>query len=90
VSATAAPPRKPGGRVGALAGAERASGAAKRYPMTVTDFKTKGRTKATLVQVGRLGHAWTGRPRRALQHGQGPDASRNGLGLRFEAFGDRA
>ena len=45
---------------GALAGAERGVQRGKRYPMTVTDFKSRGVTVATLVEVGRLGHAWSG------------------------------
>jgi hypothetical protein len=49
----------------------------KRYPMTVTDYKRKGSTVATLVEVGRLGHAWSGgAARQPYSDGQGPDASR--------------
>ena len=46
--------------------------------MTVTDFKTPGRHPAqTLVQVGRLGHAWSGGARdERFSDGNGPDASR--------------
>jgi poly(hydroxyalkanoate) depolymerase family esterase len=48
-----------------------------RYPMGVTDFKRRGRTVATLVEVGRLGHAWSGgAPGQPFGDGQGPDASR--------------
>lgn len=32
----------------------------KRHPMTMTDFKRKGSLVATLVEVGSLGHAWSG------------------------------
>ncbi len=48
-----------------------------RHPMTVTDFKRRGRTLATLVSVQRLGHAWSGGASR-LPYGDanGPDASR--------------
>ena len=48
-----------------------------RHPMTVTDFKRRGRTLTTLVAVDRLGHAWSGGASR-LPYGdeKGPDASR--------------
>jgi hypothetical protein len=45
---------------GASAVAERAVRRGNRYSMTVTDFKRKGRTMSTLVQVDSLGHAWSG------------------------------
>ena len=49
----------------------------KRYPMSVTDFKRKGSTVATLVAVGRLAHAWSGgAASKPFSDGQGPDASR--------------
>jgi poly(hydroxyalkanoate) depolymerase family esterase len=49
----------------------------KRYPMTVTDFKLRSNTVATLVEVPQLGHAWSGgAARHAYSDGQGPDASR--------------
>jgi poly(hydroxyalkanoate) depolymerase family esterase len=49
----------------------------KRYPMSVTDFKCKGRTVASLVEVARLGHAWSGGAvNQAFSDSQGPDASR--------------
>lgn len=48
-----------------------------RYAMTVTDFKCRRKSVATLVVVGRLGHAWSGG---AAKHPfcdeRGPDASR--------------
>jgi poly(hydroxyalkanoate) depolymerase family esterase len=49
----------------------------KRYPMVVTDFKLKQCTVATLVEVQKLGHAWSG-GLASQPHGdaQGPDASR--------------
>ncbi|HSC62456.1 MAG TPA: PHB depolymerase family esterase [Caldimonas sp.] len=76
---------------GALAGAARAVRRGKRYPMTVTDFKAQGVTKATLVQVGRLGHAWSGGARdERFSDGQGPDASRMAWGFASKQFGDRA
>lgn len=49
----------------------------KRYPMSVTDFKRKGSTVATLVAVDRLAHAWSGgAASKPFSDGQGPDASR--------------
>jgi poly(hydroxyalkanoate) depolymerase family esterase len=49
----------------------------KRYPMTVTDFRCKGRTVASLVEVTRLGHAWSGGAvNQAFSDSLGPDASR--------------
>lgn len=49
----------------------------KRYPMTVTDFKRQGRVVATLVEVGQLGHAWSGgAAKQPFSDGKGPDASR--------------
>jgi poly(hydroxyalkanoate) depolymerase family esterase len=48
-----------------------------RYPMTVTDFKLRSSTVATLVEVGKLGHAWSGgAANQPYSDGQGPDASR--------------
>ena len=49
----------------------------KRYPMTVTDFKLRSSTVATLVEVEKLGHAWSGgAANQPYSDGQGPDASR--------------
>jgi poly(hydroxyalkanoate) depolymerase family esterase len=48
-----------------------------RYGMQVTDFKRRGRTVSTLVEVDRLGHAWSGgAARHAHSDSRGPDASR--------------
>ena len=49
----------------------------KRYPMVLTDFRRRGRTVATLVEVAQLGHAWSGGAA-SQAHGdvRGPDASR--------------
>jgi poly(3-hydroxybutyrate) depolymerase len=45
--------------------------------MTVTDFKRRGSTVATLIEVERLGHAWSGgAATQPFSDGQGPDASR--------------
>ncbi len=48
-----------------------------RYPMTVTEFKRQRDTVATLVEVERLGHAWSGgAAKQPFSDAQGPDASR--------------
>ncbi len=48
-----------------------------RYPMSVTDFKHKGSAVATLVDIQRLGHAWSGgADSQAFSDSRGPDASR--------------
>ena len=62
---------------GANAGEGRHVQRGNRYPMTVTDFKHRGKAVATLVEVQRLGHAWSGGAAKHLYtDGQGPDASR--------------
>jgi poly(hydroxyalkanoate) depolymerase family esterase len=49
----------------------------KRYPMTVTDFKLRSATVATLVEVAQLGHAWSGGvASQPNSDSGGPDASR--------------
>lgn len=49
----------------------------RRYDMTVTDFKCGRNTVSTLVEVGRLGHAWSGgAASEPFSDQQGPDASR--------------
>lgn len=63
--------------VGARPVAARAVQRGKRYPMSVTDFKTGRRTVATLVEVERLAHAWSGgAASQAYGDVQGPDATR--------------
>ncbi len=62
---------------GARAGDEREVQRGKRHPMTITDFKNRGITMATLVQVDKLGHAWSGgAASERFGDGDGPDASR--------------
>lgn len=62
---------------GALAIAPRRVQRGKRHAMLVTDFKRRGHTAATLVEVEGLGHAWSGGAARApFSDAQGPDASR--------------
>ena len=62
---------------GAHACAARSVQRGKRYAMTVTDFKCGRKTVSTLVEVERLGHAWSGGAAKLpFSDGQGPDASR--------------
>ena len=62
---------------GALAGQPRRVRRGQRYPMSVTDFKRKGSTVASLVEVNGLAHAWSGgATSHAFSDGKGPDASR--------------
>jgi poly(hydroxyalkanoate) depolymerase family esterase len=79
--------------VGARAKAARSVQRGKRHPMAVTDFKvdckTKGHTVATLVEVARLGHAWSGgAASQAFSDAQGPDASRMVWSFASKQFGD--
>ena len=62
---------------GARATAERSVQRGNRYAMKVTDFKHKGSTVATLADVDRLGHAWSGgAAKEPFSDARGPDASR--------------
>lgn len=62
---------------GARASQSRSVQRGKRYRMSVTDYKRKGSTVATLVAVDRLAHAWSGgAASKPFGDGQGPDASR--------------
>lgn len=64
-------------RLGASAGPPRELRRGQRHPMTVTDFKHQGRTLVSLVQVPRLGHAWSGgTASQPYSDARGPDASR--------------
>ncbi|WP_066269007.1 extracellular catalytic domain type 1 short-chain-length polyhydroxyalkanoate depolymerase [Hydrogenophaga palleronii] len=48
-----------------------------RHPMAVTDFKQRARVVASLVDVSRLGHAWSGgAASQAFSDANGPDATR--------------
>ena len=62
-----------------------------RHPMHVVDFKRKGVTMATLVEVERLAHAWSGGA--ANEHfsdKRGPDASRMAWAFTSKQFGRAA
>ena len=62
---------------GAVAGAPRKVQRGQRYPMAVTDFKHGRHTVATLAEVARLGHAWSGGAAgQPYSDAKGPDASR--------------
>jgi len=62
---------------GAAAGTPRSQQRGQRHPMQVTDFKLRGRTAATLINVDQLGHAWSGgATNQPFSDAQGPDASR--------------
>jgi poly(3-hydroxybutyrate) depolymerase len=62
---------------GARAGKPRSVQRGQRYAMTVTDYHRRGSTVATLVEVDRLGHAWSGgAAKQPFSDVQGPDASR--------------
>ncbi|MDM7944224.1 MAG: hypothetical protein QUV35_16495 [Hydrogenophaga sp.] len=48
-----------------------------RRARQVTDFKHRGHTAVTLIDVAQLGHAWSGgAPNQPYSDAQGPDASR--------------
>ena len=73
---------------GARAGAPRSVQRGQRYPATITDFKRRGSTVATLVEIARLGHAWSGgADRQAFSDRQGPDASRMVWAFAVRQFG---
>ena len=49
----------------------------KRYSSTWTDYRVRGRTVATLCEIEKLGHAWSGGDAKyAYGDADGPDASR--------------
>jgi len=62
---------------GAAPGAGRTVQRGHRHSMKVTDFKRRGITATTLVEVERLAHAWSGgAASERFSDGDGPDASR--------------
>jgi len=63
--------------VGARPGPSRSVRRGERYPMTITDFRLRSSTVATLVEVEQLGHAWSGGAAgQPNSDARGPDASR--------------
>jgi poly(hydroxyalkanoate) depolymerase family esterase len=76
---------------GARAGTARNVQRGKRYAMSVTDFKRKGTTVATLVAVDGLAHAWSGgAASKPFSDAQGPDASRMAWAFAARQFGASA
>ena len=66
-----------GERVGAKAGKPRTVQRGARYAATITDYRKSGRLVATLCEVDKLGHAWSGGAAgQAFSDPKGPDASR--------------
>ena len=64
-------------RVGAKGSKPRRVQRGARYAATITDYRNKGRLIATLCEVDRLGHAWSGGAAgHAYSDPKGPDASR--------------
>ena len=62
---------------GAKAAALRLQQRGHRHPMRVTEFKLRGRSRATLCEVQGLGHAWSGGAAKlAYSDPAGPDASK--------------
>jgi poly(hydroxyalkanoate) depolymerase family esterase len=62
---------------GAVAATSRSVQRGQRYEMAVTDFRQGRRTVVQLVEVGRLGHAWSGGAAgKPFSDSKGPDASR--------------
>jgi poly(hydroxyalkanoate) depolymerase family esterase len=62
---------------GASAGALRTIQRGKRHPMTVTDFRLRGRTVVTQIGIPGLAHAWSGgAASEPCGDAKGPDASR--------------
>ncbi len=75
---------------GTRAGAARSVQRGQRHPMAVTDFKQRGRTAATLVEVQGLGHAWSGgAASQPFSDSQGPEASRMVWAFAAKQFGGR-
>jgi poly(3-hydroxybutyrate) depolymerase len=76
---------------GARSSTIRSAQRGKRYATNVTDFKRSGNTVATLVEVAKLGHAWSGgAAKEPFSDGQGPDASRMAWAFAARQFGAKA
>lgn len=64
-------------QLGATRSAPRGLQRGQRHAMAVTDFKQRGRAVVSLVEVPRLGHAWSGgTASQPYSDARGPDASR--------------
>ncbi|MBT9457683.1 MAG: phospholipase [Burkholderiaceae bacterium] len=73
---------------GAQPGASRVLRRGQRRPMTVTDFKQRGRLAVTLCEIQGLGHAWSGGAAgQPLSDASGPDASRMIWSFALRQFG---
>ena len=73
-----------GARASALRGVQRGQ----RYPTSVTDYRVRGRTVATLALVQGLGHAWSGGAAgQPFADAHGPDASRMVWAFALRQFG---
>jgi poly(hydroxyalkanoate) depolymerase family esterase len=66
-----------GQRVGAKASKPRRVQRGTRYAVTITDYRNQGRLIATLREIDKLGHAWSGGAAgHSYSDPKGPDASR--------------
>lgn len=75
---------------GAVARTARNVQRGQRHPMQVVDFKRRGSTVATLVEIQRLAHAWSGGAAKGkFNDRNGPDASRMAWAFTAKQF-DRA
>jgi poly(hydroxyalkanoate) depolymerase family esterase len=73
---------------GARAAKGRSVQRGKRYPMTITEYKLRRSTVATLVEVDQLGHAWSGgAAKQPYSDVKGPDASRMLWAFAAKQFG---
>ena len=80
-----------GTEAGARAGVPRQVQRGKRHPMLVTDFTHRGTLVASLVQVAKLGHAWSGGAAgQPFSDALGPDASRMVWAFAARQFRSRA
>ena len=76
---------------GARAGKPRSVQRGKRHAMQVTEYRLRRRAVATLVEIARLGHAWSGgAASQPYSDAQGPDASRLLWAFAKRAFGPGA
>lgn len=76
---------------GAVAGTGRDVKRGQRHSMHVTDFKRRGITMATLVEVECLAHAWSGgAANENFSDRKGPDASRMAWAFTAKQFGRQA